>query len=45
MGASDSKIQFKSHIVRLFEVPDIPANDPYWIQVSKPSTLHQFGGP
>lgn len=33
MGASDSKLQFKNHIFKLFEIPEIPANDIYWIQV------------
>lgn len=32
MGATDSKLQFKTHIFRLFEEADIPADDDYWVQ-------------
>ncbi|CAN6603905.1 hypothetical protein TRVA0_002S03356 [Trichomonascus vanleenenianus] len=30
MGATDSKLQFKNHIFRLFEEGDIPRRDSYW---------------
>lgn len=30
MGATDSKLQFKNHVFRLFEGSKIPVNDPYW---------------
>jgi hypothetical protein len=34
MGATDSKLQFKNHLFRLFEEPNIPADDVYWMKVS-----------
>lgn len=30
MGATDSKLQFKRHVLQLCEVSSIPATDPYW---------------
>lgn len=34
MGATDSKLQFKNHLFRLFEESNIPADDVYWVKVS-----------
>lgn len=34
MGATDSKLQFKNHLFRLFEESHIPADDAYWVKVS-----------
>lgn len=39
MGATDSKLQFKNHLFRLLEEPNIPADDAYWVKVSRKKKL------